>query len=249
MTDELHPLGQVAATYWRPDPEVVSKLKKRYQDKNGEWREYELDYVGHADLTRTLIEIDPEWDWEPYALNQDGLPAIYKRATPNAKDPDDGELVLWIRLTLLGKTRIGVGNCDEGKHDADKELVGDALRNAAMRFGIFGGLWSKATAGPEPARAEEGKPAGTVARRAVNEGHPTAGQCKMIFALSKKLFQSAQEEVGFFRHVTGLEGVGAGHAEELTYAQGQKVIDALKAAEAGTWPKGWDPLKPGEEPF
>lgn len=85
-----------------------------------------LDYVGHAAVTDRLLTVDPEWAWEPFALAVDGLPA-----------PDrDGNL--WIRLTICGVTRIGVG---DGKNA--KERIGDAIRNAAMRFGVALDLWAK----------------------------------------------------------------------------------------------------------
>lgn len=93
-----------------------------------------LDYVGHADVTRRLLEVDEDWAWEPFALDQYGLPLI----TP------DG---LWIRLTVCGVTRIGFGDAD-GKRggSALKEMIGDAIRNAAMRFGVALDLWSKSDA-------------------------------------------------------------------------------------------------------
>ncbi len=51
---------------------------------------------------------------------------------------------LWIRLTVLGVTRLGYGDA-EGKTggNAIKEAIGDALRNAAMRFGAALDLWHK----------------------------------------------------------------------------------------------------------
>jgi hypothetical protein len=49
---------------------------------------------------------------------------------------------LWIRLKVAGVTRLGYGDAP-GKRDATKELIGDALRNAAMRFGAALDLWSK----------------------------------------------------------------------------------------------------------
>lgn len=45
---------------------------------------------------------------------------------------------LWIRLTIAGVTRIGVGD-----GSSLKEIVGDAVRNAAMRFGVALDLWTK----------------------------------------------------------------------------------------------------------
>lgn len=91
-----------------------------------------LDYVGHAELTRRLLEADPEWTWEPMALDQYGLP-LY--------DMNDG---LWIKLTVCGVTRLGYGDAD-GKTggNAVKEAIGDALRNAGMRFGAALDLWAK----------------------------------------------------------------------------------------------------------
>lgn len=91
-----------------------------------------LDYVGHAALTNRLLDADPNWNWEPVALTDAGLPAL---------DQNGG---LWIKLTVCGQTRLGYGNA-EGKcgGDAIKEIIGDALRNAAMRFGAALDLWHK----------------------------------------------------------------------------------------------------------
>lgn len=91
-----------------------------------------LDYVGHAALTDRLLEADINWSWEPVAFGANGLPAL------------DGNGGMWIRLTVCGVTRLGYGNA-EGKSggDAVKELIGDALRNAAMRFGAALDLWHK----------------------------------------------------------------------------------------------------------
>lgn len=91
-----------------------------------------LSYVGHAALTDRLLECDPEWNWEPLALDSDGLPKI---------DRDGG---LWIKLTVCGVTRLGYGDA-QGKTggDAMKERIGDALRNAAMRFGAALDLWHR----------------------------------------------------------------------------------------------------------
>ena len=91
-----------------------------------------LDYVGHADVTDRLLEADPTWTWEPFALDEHGLPAI---------DENGG---MWIRLTIAGVTRIGYGDAD-GKRGgaAVKEMIGDALRNASMRFGVGLDLWRK----------------------------------------------------------------------------------------------------------
>lgn len=102
----------------KPFPkEAVGKLKTSYG---------ELDYVGHAAVTDRLNSVDPTWEWRPMAITETGLPAIDEKGN------------LWIYLTVLGVTRIGVG---DGKNA--KELIGDAIRNGAMRFGVALELWSK----------------------------------------------------------------------------------------------------------
>lgn len=94
-----------------------------------------LDYVGHAHVTERLLQVDPEWNWEPLAFDDHGLPAL---------DHDHG---LWIRLTVGGKTVLGYGDAP-GKRAAVKELIGDAIRNAAMRLGVALDLWKKEPAAP-----------------------------------------------------------------------------------------------------
>jgi hypothetical protein len=132
-------------------PHQISKLPKATKAQNeavkadykkgircticGGWHHPEvvhLDYVGHAALTDRMLDVDPDWSWEPFAVGPDGLPLF---------DRNGG---LWIRLTILGKTRPGYGDA-EGKvgGNAVKEAIGDALRNAAMRFGAALDLWHK----------------------------------------------------------------------------------------------------------
>lgn len=91
-----------------------------------------LDFVGHAALTARLLEADLNWTWEPLALDEHGLPAFDKLGG------------LWIRLTVCGVTRLGYGDA-QGKTgpNAIKESIGDALRNAGMRFGAALDLWHK----------------------------------------------------------------------------------------------------------
>lgn len=128
------------------------KHKKTKCNECGAWvspAHMHLDYVGHAVVTDRLLEVDPAWNWEPAAIDEHGAPLIQTR----------GNLVrLWIRLTILGVSRLGVGTCAASKDDAEKELIGDAIRNAAMRFGVALDLWSKTPLegdeDPPPAKPE-----------------------------------------------------------------------------------------------
>lgn len=93
-----------------------------------------LDYVGHAAVTDRLLESDPQWTWEPFSLS-DGLPAFDKTGG------------LWIKLTVCGVTRLGYGHAENSTNNGvgsrEKEVIGDAIRNAAMRFGAALDLWHK----------------------------------------------------------------------------------------------------------
>lgn len=91
-----------------------------------------LDYVGHAAVTDRLLECDLAWNWVPLAFNEDMTPKM------------DSAGGMWIYLTVCGVTRLGYGDAG-GKHggNAIKEVIGDAIRNSAMRFGAALDLWHK----------------------------------------------------------------------------------------------------------
>jgi hypothetical protein len=115
---------------------VCQKHEKKKCSKCGAWistGHVDLDFVGHAALTDRLLDADPQWTWEPVANPEAlGLPVL----------PDGRSM--WIRLTVCGVTRYGFGDAQgKGGGDAIKEIIGDALRNAAMRFGAALDLWHK----------------------------------------------------------------------------------------------------------
>ena len=117
-------LKAVLEQYATPDPKIVGTIPRSGIN---------LSYVSHAEITRILIDIDPLWNWQPVAW-QDGRPTTHEA---------NGMVTMWATLTLLNKSLIGVGSVRADKPDYEKELVGDFLRNAAMRFGICLSLWSK----------------------------------------------------------------------------------------------------------
>jgi hypothetical protein len=132
-----------------------------------------LDYVGHAAITDRLLDVDPAWSWEPLALTSDGLPATDKIGG------------LWIKLSILGVTRLGYGDAS-GKSggDAIKELIGDALRNAAMRFGCALDLWHKGDLHlPEDEAKKEPMPeenAKEVKKQPINNSRLNSGMIKIM---------------------------------------------------------------------
>lgn len=144
MTDKVNTGVTGLELMRKPFPEnQISKMCRPYKKDNPKGncpkcRGYhglpaiQLSYVGHAALTDRLLDADPEWKWEPLALAPDGTPFL------------DGNGGMWIKLTVAGVTRLGYGDA-QGKTggDAMKERIGDALRNAAMRFGAALDLWHK----------------------------------------------------------------------------------------------------------
>ena len=66
---------------------------------------------------------------------------------------------LWIKLTVRGVTRLGYGDAN-GKtgSNAIKEIIGDAIRNAAMRFGAALELWHKGELTSTISETDDGGP-------------------------------------------------------------------------------------------
>lgn len=150
--------------------ESRAQIDERKADRNagincpvcGSWhhkRAVHLDYVGHAALTDRLLDVDRAWSWEPLSLDERGLPAL---------DKDGG---MWIKLTVCSVTRLGYGDA-QGKTggDAMKERIGDALRNAAMRFGAALDLWHKGDLHADQDESEA--PAGKDSQRAAKVAPP-----------------------------------------------------------------------------
>lgn len=145
-----------------------------------------LDYVGHAALTARLLDADPTWSWEPLAMH-DGLPVL------------DGFGGMWIKLTVCGVTRLGYGHPD-GKTggNAIKEVIGDALRNAAMRFGAALDLWHK---GDLYAHEED------------------AGKSPDVAAIISGIMGSATDEILRANFEAAMQMLDAKHHETITTAK------------------------------
>lgn len=166
-----------------------------------------LDYVGHAALTHRLLDTDPEWFWEPVAFGQDGLPAL---------DRNGG---LWIKLTVLGVTRLGYGDAD-GKTggNAIKEAIGDALRNAAMRFGAALDLWHKGDLHAD--EADEAEPKQDDAKRTSKPRHTMSDAS---FAKITQLMDATRTLPSVV-----LEHFGVASLRDLNKAQFEETVSKLE---------------------
>lgn len=103
------------------------------------------NFINHAVVTDRLISVDPTWYWQPMAIGETGMPIL---------DDHNG---LWIKLTICGVTRIGYGASEPHQKGADavKTAISDAIKNAAMRFGVALDLWG---ADSNPGTASEVAP-------------------------------------------------------------------------------------------
>lgn len=138
-------------------PKPLSRGGDRYQCRKGTQasadgyycggyhaRAIHLDYIGHATITERLNSVDPFWTIEFMVKHPE---------TGEPKVDADGT---WFNMTVLGVTRPCVGDTG-GKPlngNGQKELIGDAIRNGAMRFGVGTYLWSKSEAAERRKRGE-----------------------------------------------------------------------------------------------
>lgn len=200
----------------KPPPDLVQQVNKGA---------FVADAVGHADTTDLLLAHDPLWEWEPYSVDENGLPYVMYDAAGRPR-------AMWIRLTIHGHTRPGIGTCSPNASDPYKELIGDAIRNAAMRFGVALALWSKSEwseAGDET-RPEERSPSASRGSAKDNapraEGGPTLPPDQAIAALADQLGISEEDRQDVINNVT------AGRTKsgkELRGREPSMVIAALKA--------------------
>lgn len=128
MAETKEPKKDIWAELSKPFPkEAISKMPR-----GG----VQLDYVGHAattDRLNTVLGADG-WNWEPMAFDEDGTPKIVVRGQ---------QATLWGWFYVKDVKRPAVGSAMANKTELEKELIGDLIRNGAMRFGVALELWSK----------------------------------------------------------------------------------------------------------
>ena len=193
-------------------PEQIGKLPKGGTT---------LDYVGHAEVTDRLLEVDPDWTWRP---------------TPPWPGFENVE-GLFIELTVCGVTRPGFGEISGGFSPGDKikSAIGDAIRNAAMRFGVALDLWMKDHEAPSDHRT----PADTIrdkakadrsewtepAKRNSNGAKPASeGQRKMIYAKCKAA--GLQTVPDMVLALSGVLGRTVGSLEDLYNGEIDVIVGA-----------------------
>lgn len=209
---------------------VCPKHTKQNCKECGNWissAHIHLDYVGHAATTDRLLSVDPTWTWEPMGIGPNGEPLMTNGG-------------MWIKLTLCGVTRPGFG---DGKNP--KEIIGDAIRNAAMRFGVALDLWAKEDLhadGDGEAEPAKGSPAGTgeppprkQPKEATNGSaasadgttkFASAAQRKRLFAIAKTAGVESARLREILAEVTGQESTA-----QIPSAKYDAVIAAVELEE------------------
>jgi hypothetical protein len=186
------------------EPEQIGKVPKAG---------IQLDYVGHAATTDRLLKVDPEWSWEPMAVDEHGLPLVDKAGN------------LWIRLTVCGVTRIGVG---DGK--SAKECVGDAIRNAAMRFGVALDLWAKEDLWGDEA-PEAAAPVRKIAKRSIAPADTVSYEpisrpqmSKLLVLFNAAGIADREDRLAYTAKIIGRE---VESSTQLTESEASRLIDDL----------------------
>ena len=200
--DDREALRQLLAEWASPPAEMIDVIPK-----GG----VELKYLGHAATTRALLECDPTWWWEPMSFDDYGQPRL-------VTDDQGRPVGLWIYLHVCGARRPGYGSCLPGKGDAVKELIGDAIRNAAMRFGVALSLWSSShteKAAPAPRKAKA-----TPLPSPVQETHDTKDA-------GKDAYQALVDEHGKDLVNGAMAMYGVARFSELTPARVQEIEASL----------------------
>lgn len=152
-----------------------------------------LRYVGHAALTDRLLDADPSWTWEPVAVDAHGMPLL------------DGNGGMWIRLTVCGVSRLGYGDAqNKTGPDAVKERIGDALRNAAMRFGAALDLWHKGEWDEEDKLEQKAEPEYTAIDAEAVASHMTAMREAENMDKLAAAFTAAQKYARLHKDATAL---------------------------------------------
>lgn len=169
-----------------------------------------LDYVSHGNVTKRLLEVDPNWNWEPLAYDEQGLPLF------------DNHGGLWIKLTVLGITRLGYGE-PQGRDDYDKTkgAIGNAIRIAAMRFGVALDLWARDVPSEiaEPFNTAKGS---TMPRTTVQGKSRAANpMTEKQLALIKKMIGGNLTIVDSWKQEKGID-------RTLTSTEASELIDWLK---------------------
>lgn len=144
-----------------------SAIGHKPQRNNKAGTTVQIEFVGHAAVTKRLLEVDPYWTWRPLVVDEYGRPQF-------EVDRQGSKIGFWIELTVGGVSRFGYGSVASGAFEAEKQLIGDALRNAAMRFGVAVDLWHRGELASTLSEADEPAPRTPMVQKQPQPSRPPA---------------------------------------------------------------------------
>jgi hypothetical protein len=180
----------------------------------GGWhaRSVHLTYVGHAGITMRLNNVlgPGGWTFEPYALDNRGLPGM------------DGLFYGRLTITLPGEEPVTKWDV-AADFKGPQEAYGDCLRRCAMRFGIGTYLWSKSDTAIAMGEATDERQPGTEGQSQVQHGPaPQAGPTDDAVREAQRIYDAVhdttvQTEVAALWqecHAKGLQDVPIRHPDD-----------------------------------
>ena len=182
---------------------------------------FDAEYVGHADVTMRLNDVDPRWRWEPAYHDVDpgllakaiesGNQQIVQMLIQNSPPLLDRANGMWMYLIVHDDNGqevpilcYGDAGSKSGPN-AVKERYGDGIRNGAMRRGVATELWSKSeretatgeagdgTRQIKPAGGKQDSSPGAAQAPPAAEPEPAAGVA-VATALAKLAYTLAQKD-------------------------------------------------------
>ena len=205
-------LRALAEEWWDPPAEMIDTLPK-----GG----VQLRYLSHAWVRKAMQDADPEWWWEPMSYDSQGQPVL-------ERDSQGSPVGFWIWLHLLGTKMPGYGSVEPGKRDAVKELIGDALRNAAQPV-CGGALWVKEKPKKRAPATKQSAADREIQHLREQVDPPDAEPAHHEKEAGKELFDSLVEEWGQELVNGALATHNVARFSELTPAKGKVIEASLKA--------------------
>jgi hypothetical protein len=104
--------------------------REKIQEKRGQGGRM-MSYISHGLITERLNEVDPEWSWDRVEEH-----IYYDNGIPHCAG-------VTVRLTVGGIARVEAGGPQrqDGFANEIKNAYSDALKRAAMRFGVALDMW------------------------------------------------------------------------------------------------------------
>lgn len=192
------PFHEVLVELKRPLPSEVVKQRVGWTDRSG--RDHEVDYVEWHVVADILDRVAPEWSHAVRDIKQIGV-----------------LVAVTASITIQGVTREGIGTGEAVDEKGIKKAEHDALKRAAVKFGIARELYRKDD--EPPARQPEESPIAETIADLV-----TPKQLVAIRAIANAVSIDPEKR--------SLERYGC-KPEELTKRAASVFIDALKAERTG----------------